>query len=148
MNFKDCIEFATAIHNCYLATADGNQPHVRVFGLWFADDTGFYFQTESVKAVYQQLKKNNKVELCFYGKTKDSTENKVMRVTGEIEFINDMALKKQVLELRTSLKSYGIDKPEDPRLIVFRVNKGEAFFWTNANNMKEAEIERIKFGPR
>jgi hypothetical protein len=26
-----------------------------------------------------------------------------------------------------------------------RVHSGEAYFWTMANNMKEAEIERIKF---
>ena len=52
MNFKDCIEFANANRTCFLAMVDGNQPRVRAFGMWFADDKGFYFQTESIKAVY------------------------------------------------------------------------------------------------
>jgi pyridoxamine 5'-phosphate oxidase len=146
MDFKECTDFANAVHNCFIATADGNQPRVRALGIWFADDTGFYFQTASVKAIYQQLKKNNKVELCFYGKMNDSSDNKMMRVTGEVEFINDITLRKKVLEQRAFLKSYGINKPEDPRLVVFCVNKGEAYFWTMANNWKESEIERIKFG--
>jgi hypothetical protein len=29
--------------------------------------------------------------------------------------------------------------------MVFAIRKGEAFFWTMADNMKEASIPRIKF---
>lgn len=146
MNFKECIEFANANRICFFATADGNQPRVRAFEMWFADDKGFYFQTESVKAIYKQLKNNSRVELCFHGRVDTSSPKKMMRVAGEVEFLDDLALKKQILEQRSFLKSYGIDRPEDPRLVVFRVYKGEAYFWTMADNMKESEIERLKFG--
>ena len=44
MDFQDCIKFATEIPVCYLATADGDQPRVRTFLLWYADETGFYFE--------------------------------------------------------------------------------------------------------
>jgi pyridoxamine 5'-phosphate oxidase len=146
MDFKECIDFANAIRTCYIATMDGNQPRVRALGMLFADDRGFYFQIESMKAVCTQLKKNKKVELCFYGKTDTSPTMKMLRVAGEIEFLDDLALKTKVLGQRTFLKNYGINKADDPRLVVFRVHKGEAHFWTMANNMKESEIERIKFG--
>jgi uncharacterized pyridoxamine 5'-phosphate oxidase family protein len=114
----------------------------------FADEKGFVFQTETVKAVCKQLKKNSKVELCFSGQEGTPSAGKVMRVTGEVKFVDDLALKKKIIEERPFLKSYGIDKPEDPRLVVFRIHQGEAYFWTMADNMKESEIKRIKFGPK
>lgn len=147
MNFKECIEFANENRTCFFATAEGNQPRVRALGMWFADDKGFYFQTEAVKALYKQLKSNNRVELCFYNNIGIPPVWKIMRVTGEVEFLDDLALKRQVIEQRPFLKSFGIDRPEDPQLVVFRVYKGEAYFWTMADNMKESEIKRLKFGP-
>ena len=146
MNFKDCIEFANANPICFFATADGNQPRVRPLGMWFADDKGFVYQTETVKAIYKQLKDNHRVEICFQGKEGTPSAGKVMRVAGQVKFLDDLSLKKKVLEERPFLKSYGFDKPEDPRLVVFSVHKGEAYFWTMADNMKESEIKRLKFG--
>jgi len=66
MNLEDCIKFANDNPICYVATADGDQPRVRAFGMWFADKTGFYFSTQASKAVCKQLKSNPKVEVCFY----------------------------------------------------------------------------------
>ena len=143
MNFQDCVKFANECRVCYIATTEGNQPHVRPLGMWFADDKGFFFQTESVKSVYKQLKSNNKVELCFYAPGQDV--GTVMRVIGKVDFINDLALKSKVLADRPFLKALGIQGPENPLLVIFRVYCGEAYFWTMADNMKETEIERIKF---
>ncbi|MFC1864427.1 pyridoxamine 5'-phosphate oxidase family protein [Chloroflexota bacterium] len=142
MNFQDCIKFASQSRTAYFATVDGNQPRVRPIGLWFVNEQGFYFQTETVKAFYQQLNANKKVEICFH----DSEARKAMRVAGEVEFVDDIDLKARVLQDRPFLKGLGIEKPEDPLLVVFRISKGEAFFWTMENNMKESEIDRIKFG--
>ena len=66
MSFQECVKFANEVRRCFLATVDGDQPRVRTFGMCFADDTGFYFQTESVKSVSKQLKKNGKVEVLFW----------------------------------------------------------------------------------
>ena len=143
MNFKDYVKFANENHVCYIATMEGNQPRVRALGMWFADEKGFYFQTESVKAICKQLKNNNKVELCFYAPGQDA--GTVMRVTGKVDFVDDLGLKSKVLAERPFLKALGIQGPENPLLVIFRVYSGEAYFWTMANNMKEAEIERIKF---
>jgi len=143
MNFQDCVKFANEHPVCYIATAEGNQPRVRALRMWFADDKGFYFQTESVKAVCKQLKNNSSVELCFYVPAPDL--GTMMRASGKVEFVNDLALKNKVLTDRPFLKTLGIKGPEDPLLVIFRVHSGEAYFWTMANNMKEGEIERIKF---
>jgi len=146
VDFQDCIKFANDVHTCYLATAEGDQPRVRALGLFFADDTGFYFQTESVKALYKQLENNRKVEGYFHATRPGPDAGKVMRVSGEVEFIDDIAIRTQALEKNRVLKELGVTKPEDPLLVVFRIFKGEAYFWTMADNMKESEIERIKFG--
>ena len=143
MNFQDYVKFANEHRVCYLATTEGNQPHVRALGMWFADDKGFFFQTESVKSVCKQLKSNNKVELCFYAPGPDA--GKMMRVTGKVEFVDDIGLRSKVLDDRPFLKALGIKGPEDPLLVIFRVSSGEAYFWTMADNLKEAGIERIKF---
>jgi pyridoxamine 5'-phosphate oxidase len=142
MNFSDCVQFANKIHTAYLATEDGDQPRVRPLGMWYANDSGFYFQSQSVKALCHQLQKNNKVDFCFF----DPDSAKVLRVSGVAEFINDLDMKTRVLKERTFLKDMGITTPEDPRLAIFRVVKGEAFFWTRKDSMKEADIPRIKFG--
>lgn len=142
MNFQDCIRFANQNPLVYFATVDRNQPRVRPIKMWFANEQGFYFQTEMAKAFYQQLNVNKRVEICFYA----SEAHKVMRVAGEVEFINDLELKARVLQDRPLLKGLGIEKAEDPLLVVFRIYKGEAFFWTRENTMKESNIDRIKFG--
>jgi uncharacterized pyridoxamine 5'-phosphate oxidase family protein len=143
MNFKDYVKFANENRVCYVATTEGNQPRVRALGMWFADERGFYFQTESVKSICKQLKNNNTIELCFYAPGPDP--GTMMRVTGKVEFVDDLALKNKVLADRAFLKAVGIKGPEDPLLVIFRVYSGEAYFWTIADNMKEAEIERVKF---
>jgi uncharacterized pyridoxamine 5'-phosphate oxidase family protein len=142
MDLKDCIKFATEHRVAYFATEENGQPRVRPIGLWFADERGFYFQAQTVKAFFKQLQKNNRVEVCFHDSAGSGT---VLRVTGKVEFIDDPALKKKVLADRPFLKNMGIVSPDDPRLAIFRIHTGEAFFWTMEYSMRESEIERIRF---
>ena len=58
MEFKDCIKFANDNPMTYVATLDGNQPRVRGFMMWYANESGFYFHTGATKSVYEQLKAN------------------------------------------------------------------------------------------
>jgi pyridoxamine 5'-phosphate oxidase len=145
MEFQDCISFVNEHRVAYFATDENGQPHVRPIGLWFADKTGFYFQAQTVKAFCKQLQNNNKVEVCFHAPATGGDPGTVLRVTGKVEFIDDAALKKKVLEDRPFLKDMGIKSPDDPRLALFKIHTGEAFFWTMEYSMREAEIERIKF---
>jgi len=143
-SFPDCVKFANEEipqRICSFATTEGDQPRVRILSMCFADDKGFYFQTESVKSVYKQLQKNNKVELCFFA----PKSLVMMRVTGKVEFLDDPGLKSKIYNDRPYLKNAGIKGPDDPLFAIFRVGSGEAWFWTMSDSMKEAQIERIKF---
>jgi uncharacterized pyridoxamine 5'-phosphate oxidase family protein len=141
MDIKDCIKFANQRHICYLATVDGDQPRVRALGFWFADEDGFYFQIGSVKEMYKQLQANPKVEACFW--QPDETTGTMMRVAGEIEFLDDPKLKEKVLNDRPFLKEFGMTV-DHPGLVIFRIAKGEAYFWTMATNFEPKKF--IKFG--
>ena len=137
MTIQDCIEFTNANPICYLATVENDQPHVRALGFWFADETGFYFQTGSIKEFAQQLKQNPKTEVCFY--KPEGAIGTMLRIAGKVEFVNDLALKEKVLNDRPFLKSFGLTV-DSPGLILFRITHGQAHFWTMENNMKPKEI--------
>jgi uncharacterized pyridoxamine 5'-phosphate oxidase family protein len=134
---KDCIKFANENPICYLATAESDQPHVRVLGFWFADETGFYFQTGAMKEFYQQLKKNPKTEVCFY--KHENMIGTMLRISGKVEFPDDIKLKERVLADRPFLKEFGITAAS-PGLVIFRIVHGKAHFWTMENNLKPKEI--------
>jgi uncharacterized pyridoxamine 5'-phosphate oxidase family protein len=141
MLFEDCIKFANENPSSYLATADGAQPRVRGMLMWFADKTGFYYNTGAMKDLYAQLQVNSNVELCFFD---PKTPNmKMMRVTGRVEFVDDLELKTKLVEARPFLRQMGLT-PENPQLILFRVSKGEVYFWAIDTNM--APKEKLTFG--
>ncbi|MBN1461757.1 MAG: pyridoxamine 5'-phosphate oxidase family protein [Armatimonadetes bacterium] len=144
MDYQDCIQFANECPTVFVATLDGNQPRVRPLALQFADQRGFYFQTEPVKSVCRQLQANKQVELCFY-KPEDEGLGTVMRVTGDVEFVDDLELKARLIAEQPFFEMLGIREPDDPMFVLFRVKRGEAFFWTIANNMKESHIQKISF---
>jgi pyridoxamine 5'-phosphate oxidase len=141
MSLKEYADFANENKTCYLATVEGDQPRVRALGMWFADEAGFYFQAQSVKAMIKQLQKNPKVEVCFYAKD----FSKAMRVSGPVKFIEDLEMKAKCIEERPFVKNFGITEPANPLLAVFHLYAGEAYFWTFADSMKEAQIPRIRF---
>lgn len=141
MKFEDCVKFANENPVAWLATADGDQPRVRGMGMWYADETGFYFQTATMKDMVRQLQENGKVEFAFY--RPDEMAGTMLRVSGEVEFVDDVEVKKKVLADRPFLSEFGLTA-EDPKLVVFRVSKGEAHFWDWESNLKPKEV--IKFG--
>jgi pyridoxamine 5'-phosphate oxidase len=140
-NINACIEFANENKMCcYLATLDNDQPRVRAMQFWFADQTGFYFQTGAIKDVHKQVKINPKVEVCFY--TPGQTIGKMLRVAGKIEFVDDKKMKEKVMAERPFLKEMGLTS-ESPGLIIFRIAHGEAHFWTMETNLKPKQIIRF-----
>ncbi len=144
MDFTECVKFANENPVTYIATADGDQPRVRAFAMWFADSTGFYYHTGTPKSVYGQLVKNPNVELCFYAPGTDGA-GKMMRVSGKIEFLEDTALMERLYQDRPWVRDLLAAAPKDGKLAMFRIAHGEAYFWTMEYNMREAQIPRVKF---
>jgi uncharacterized pyridoxamine 5'-phosphate oxidase family protein len=138
---KDCIDFANANPVCTLATVEGDRPRVRVLQFWYADPTGFYFQTGNTKDIAPHLRANPHAEACFYNN--DVTMNAVVvRVAGRVEFLTDRAWKERVLEERPFLREMGMTAEGDA-LVIFRIPHGEALYWTMAENLKPKESIRF-----
>ena len=144
MDLQDCIKFATENPVCYLATADGDQPRVRTWLLWYADESGFYFVPLASKQVFEQLRRNPKLELCFYNNAEDPAEWKQMRVMGEAEFLEDEENLEKAYQNRSFLDPI-LGFSVKPLVRPFRVAAGEAYFWTLADNLKESEVEKLRF---
>jgi uncharacterized pyridoxamine 5'-phosphate oxidase family protein len=51
--------------------------------MWFADPTGFYFQTWTIKNVYREMKQNPRVELGFWKPGEGG--GTVLRIAGLVE---------------------------------------------------------------
>jgi uncharacterized pyridoxamine 5'-phosphate oxidase family protein len=136
-DIHDCIQFANENKLSYLATAEKDQPRVRALGFWFANKTGFYFQTGDMKSLYHQLRNNPKTEVCFY--KPEGMIGTMLRISGEVEFLTDLKLKERVLEERPFLKSYGLTI-NHPGLIIFRIPHGLAHFWTMEDNLKPKDM--------
>lgn len=77
---QEVFDFLKKCGTYYLATVDGDQPHVRPFGT-IADFEGkLYIQTGKIKEVSKQIQANSKVEICaFDGSTWVRIAGKLVR---------------------------------------------------------------------
>jgi pyridoxamine 5'-phosphate oxidase len=144
MDMQDCIKFASENPICFLSTLDGDQPRVRTWLLWYADESGFYFVSIAGKQVDKQLHASPRVEVCFFNNAANAPDWKHMRVTGKIEFLESEEVLAKAYEARTFLDPI-VGRSVEPLVRPFRVYDGEARFWTLANFLKESEVEPIKF---
>ena len=119
MDKKEILEFITKNPIAYLATAEGNKPHVRALGTYRADDNGIIFSMQSDKDVYKQCMKNPETEICYYA------DGVMVRVSGQMEPIADMELKKEITEARPFLKP-GVEKNGWDYVGVFKVKNAKA----------------------
>lgn len=60
------IDYLTSIPAWYLATAEGDQPHVRPFSFAAAQDGRIWFCTATTKDVYRELSANPRFELTAW----------------------------------------------------------------------------------
>jgi uncharacterized pyridoxamine 5'-phosphate oxidase family protein len=63
---NEVYEFLKQAKTFYIATVDGDQPHVRAFGAVDLFEDKLYIQTGKVKDVSKQIAKNPKVEICAF----------------------------------------------------------------------------------
>jgi len=135
MNKKDIFDLMNKNPVFFLATTEGDQPRVRGMLLYKADESGIIFHTGVKKDLYTQVVNNNKVELCFY----DTNKGIQIRVRGELEIVEDNALKDEIAQhpsrqflkpWRDSMDSQTFYK----EFAVFRLKNGIAVKWTMADN--------------
>jgi pyridoxamine 5'-phosphate oxidase len=114
--------------------------------MWFADESGFYFSTTTTKRLCKQLKAKPKVEVCFYappqgplGHEGSTDIGTMMRVSGEVIFLEEGSLKQRLLNDRPFLR------PSADIQVIFRVQKGEARFWKSEDSGRESTIDTAHF---
>ena len=129
MTKVEVLEFITKNPVFNLATIDGNQPRTRMIMMYRADENGIIFSTGREKDVNKQLQANPAVEMCFYG----SEQNCQVRIEGAAEAVDDLELKKQIVEDFPFLKPW-IDVQGYDALITYRVQNGKATTWTMETN--------------
>lgn len=134
MTKEEIFEFINKTRMFSLASVDGNQPHVRNMMLFKADENGIIFVTGKYKDLYKQLQANQAMEMCFFNQEKGLQ----VRIEGSVELLDDLDLKKQVVEVFTFLKpaieSFGYEV-----LICYRVKNPKATCWTMATNFEPKE---------
>lgn len=144
MNLQEYIQFARENPICFIATVDDDQPHVRTFVLEHADENGFYFTLVTTKKMYKQVCKNPRVEICFFHNDPDSSKTRQMRITGILEQVHEPDLLEKAFAKRQWIEQQ-IGRPVKPLLEIFRLNAGNALFWTFADAGLEEQIEVLHF---
>ena len=119
MDKKEILEFITKNPIAYVATAEGNKPHVRAFGTYRADENGIIFSMQSDKDVYKQIVANPETEICYYA---DGVQ---IRVSGQMEPITDLEVKKEIVEKRPFYKP-GVEKNGWDYVGAFKVANAKA----------------------
>lgn len=96
---KETVEFLQKAGTFYLATVEGDQPHVRPFGAVNVFESRLYLITNNQKPVYAQLKANPKLEICAMA------DGKWIRISAEsVPDSRDEAVA-SMLEANPSLKA-------------------------------------------
>ncbi|MDG5816520.1 pyridoxamine 5'-phosphate oxidase family protein [Chitinispirillales bacterium ANBcel5] len=136
-------EFTNQYPVAWLATAENDQPHVRGMMMWFADETGFYFHTGTSKRLSDQLHTNPKAEIAYFNPG-DGLNSQMVRITGDIQLVNDEKLKAKLFEDREWLHAVR-DAFPDQEIFIFRIAHGEAQYWDMSRNCTEKDIAPIVF---
>ena len=121
-NMEEVQAFLKECNAFFIATVDGDQPHVRPFGVSEIIDGRLYIMTGKVKDVYKQMAANGKFEICAL----KPSGSEWIRICGTL--VNDDALdvKTEFLERNPSLKS--MYKADDDNIAVLYMTDASARF--------------------
>lgn len=119
----------------FFATAEGNVPHVRAMMTFRANEEGLFVSTFTHKEIYKQVLANPAVELCYFSPDKKTQ----VRVSGRAEVLNDLELKKQVVQNFPFLKPV-IEKEGYDIMGIFRIAGGKATVWSEESAFEPKEF--------
>ena len=130
---NEVMEYLKACGTFYLATSEDGQAHVRPFGAVCGFEGKLYFVTNNQKKVYQQMKKNGKVEIC--GMSKGTW----IRVEGEVK--EDLRRESRVAMMDANTASLsGMYTVDDNLMTVFYFEHGTAVIYSFTAEPKVIEL--------
>lgn len=121
-NMKEVQAYLKECGVFFIATTDGDQPHVRAFGVSEIINDRLYIMTGKVKDVYKQMAANGKFEICAL----KPSGSEWMRVAGILVNDDDLAVKEEFLNRNPDLKS--MYKADDDNMAVLYITNGTARF--------------------
>ena len=141
MTREDILEIIQNNPAFYLATVEGDQPHVRGMLLYKADQGGIIFHTGVFKDLYKQIEKNAKVELCF----NDFKRGLQIRVKGTLTEIKDNTIKDEITAhpsraFLRDWKNSGALADFYNTFAVFCLKNGEATTWIMDENFTYPKV--------
>jgi len=140
MNKKEVFDFLNANPVFHLATIEGNKPRVRGMLLYSANENGIIFHTGKMRDLHKQLSENPVVEMSF---NNGSNENLIqIRVSGTVELVEDIELKKEIVQKREFLKPFVEQSGYEP-LAVYRLKNGTASVWMWKTNFSPKEFVEL-----
>ena len=105
----------------YIATVDGDQPHVRPFGTVNIFDGKLYIQTGKSKDVAKQIAKNNKVEISAM-----ADQGTWIRLSGKLVEDDRREARVAMLDAYPELKA--MYDPDDGNTVVYYLTEATATF--------------------
>ena len=105
----------------YIATVDGDQPHVRPFGTVNIFDGKLYIQTGKSKDVAKQIAKNNKVEISAM-----ADQGTWIRLSGKLVEDDRREARVAMLDAYPELKA--MYDPDDGNTVVYYLTDATATF--------------------
>jgi len=131
MDKKEILEFINKNLTCHMATLEDGKPKVRAMGIYRADENGIVIQVSEIKDIHKQLVKNPATELCF----DNPKEGIQVRISGNVELLEDAELKKEIVEKRAFLKPL-VDKLGWDVIKIWVLKNGVASVWTPKVNFE------------
>ena len=114
------LKFLKDAETYYLATVEGDQPRVRLFGTAHVFEGKLYIQTGKVKEVSKQLHQNPKAEICAF------KNGEWLRVSGKLIEDDRNEARQSMLDAYPSLQK--MYKADDGNTEVFYFENATAIF--------------------
>ena len=129
---QEVYDFLKAAETYFLATVDGDQPHVRPFGTYVIFEDRLYIQTGKIKDVSKQISANPKIGICAL------KDDKWLRITAEAVNDDRVEAKRYILDEYPQLKDRY--SAEDGNTQVLYLKNATATFSTFTGVIKVMEF--------
>ncbi len=129
-SMKEVHDFLKKCGEYYLATVEGDQPHVRPFGTATIFENRLYIQTGKRKDVAKQMIANPKVEICAY----DKATGTWLRIKAVVVPDERVEAKQFMLDEYPSLK--GMYSATDDNTFVLYLRDATATFYSFSGEPK------------
>ena len=133
---QEVLEFLKKAGSYFIATADGDQPHVRPFGTAHMIDGKLYIQTGKIKPCSKQMAANPKVEICAI------IERDWLRISATVVNDDSIAAKKAMLDAYPHLRNrYSED--DDNMQVLYLTNAVATFYSFGAEGKIESRVAEL-----